>query len=83
MLTWMESDLASTDQDWIVVYFHHPPYSKGSHDSDDPADSGGRLVDMRENAVPIMEDYGGSIEIESAGGSGTRVTLSFPVDDPS
>jgi hypothetical protein len=58
MLTWLEVDLASTDKDWIVVYWHHPVYSKGHHDSDDPSDSGGRPREMRENAVPILDDYG-------------------------
>ena len=29
----------------------------------------------------IMEDYGGSIEIESETGNGTTVTLVFPSDD--
>lgn len=58
MLTWLEADLASTDQDWIVAFWHHPPYTKGTHDSDDPLDSSGRMMDMRENALPILEDYG-------------------------
>ena len=56
MLTWLEADLASTAQDWIIAYWHHPPYSKGSHDSDDVADSGGRMTDMRANVVPILDD---------------------------
>lgn len=54
MLSWMQSDLAATDQDWIVAYWHHPPYTKGSHDSDGE----GQLVDMRENALPILEAAG-------------------------
>lgn len=54
MLQWAEQDLAATDQEWIVAYWHHPPYTKGSHDSD----SEGRLVDMRENALPILEAAG-------------------------
>ena len=29
----------------------------------------------------IMQDYGGSIAIASAAGSGTTVTLTFPVDE--
>ena len=32
-------------QDWIVAYWHHPPYSKGSHDSDTES----RMIEMREN----------------------------------
>jgi len=54
MYRWCEADLESTMQDWIVAYFHHPPYSKGSHDSDLEAD----LVDMRGIFVPLLEDHG-------------------------
>ena len=54
MLTWLQSDLAATDQEWVIAYWHHPPYTKGSHDSD----TEGRLVDMRENALPILEAGG-------------------------
>jgi len=58
MMTWLAADLADTLQDWIIAFWHHPPYSKGSHDSDDPADSGGRMRDMREIALPILEAGG-------------------------
>jgi Calcineurin-like phosphoesterase/Purple acid Phosphatase, N-terminal domain/Fibronectin type III domain len=54
MLTWLQSDLAATTKQWIVAFWHHPPYSKGSHDSDDETE----LVQMRTNALPILEDYG-------------------------
>jgi hypothetical protein len=58
MLTWLADDLNATDQYWIVAFWHHPPYTKGSHDSDNPSDSGGRMRDMRENALPILEAGG-------------------------
>ena len=58
MLTWLRNDLAQNTQQWTIAFFHHPPYSKGSHDSDNPADSGGRMHDMRENALPILEEFG-------------------------
>ncbi len=54
MMTWLESDLASTVQDWIVAFWHHPPYSKGSHNSDSEAE----LIQMRQNALPILEAGG-------------------------
>ncbi|WP_169915798.1 DNRLRE domain-containing protein [Shewanella psychrophila] len=54
MLTWLVNDLEATSQPWIVAYWHHPPYTKGSHDSD----SESRLIEMRENALPILESYG-------------------------
>jgi hypothetical protein len=54
MMTWLENDLAATTQPWIIAFWHHPPYTKGSHDSD----TEGRLEDMRELALPILEEYG-------------------------
>jgi acid phosphatase type 7 len=54
MLTWLRNDLASTSQPWIIAFFHHPPYSKGSHDSDVDIE----LREMRQNALPILEDAG-------------------------
>lgn len=58
MLNWLKRDLAATKQPWLIAVFHHPPYSKGSHDSDDSGDSRGRMQQMRENAVPILEAAG-------------------------
>ena len=54
MATWLENDLAANTQEWIIAFWHHPPYSKGSHDSD----SEWRLQQMRENFVPILESHG-------------------------
>ena len=34
MLVWLENDLAATNQRWTIAFFHHPPYSRGSHSSD-------------------------------------------------
>ena len=58
MMTWLESDLVANDKPWVIAFWHHPPYTKGSHDSDDTGDSGGRMTDMREVALPILEAYG-------------------------
>jgi hypothetical protein len=54
MLTWLEGDLLGNTSEWVIAFWHHPPYTKGSHDSDTES----RLIDMRENAVPMLEDYG-------------------------
>lgn len=54
MLTWLENDLASTDRDWIVAFWHHPPYTFGTHNSDFEIE----LIEMRQNALPILERYG-------------------------
>ncbi len=54
MTTWLQSDLGSTTKTWIVVFFHHPPYSKGSHNSDTETE----LIQMRANFSPILEAGG-------------------------
>lgn len=59
MLTWLEADLQAVSlqplpPDWIVAFWHHPPYSRGSHDSDGEL----QLVEMRANVLPILESYG-------------------------
>ncbi|MCH7869885.1 MAG: metallophosphoesterase [Myxococcales bacterium] len=51
---WLSADLANTNQRWIIVFFHHPPYSKGTHDSD----TEGRMIEMRTNFAPVFEQYG-------------------------
>jgi predicted phosphodiesterase len=58
MARWLRQDLARNLKPWTVVAFHHPPYTKGSHDSDDEGDSDGRMQEMRENIVPILEQAG-------------------------
>ncbi len=54
MLTWLEEDLAATAKDWIVAFWHHPPYTMGTHRSDSEL----QLIEMREYALPILERYG-------------------------
>jgi len=58
MAQWLEKDLKANQKIWTIVAFHHPPYSKGGHDSDDHWNSGGRMQKMRENIVPILEKHG-------------------------
>jgi hypothetical protein len=58
MATWLTADLASTLQPWTVAYWHHPPYTKGSHDSDGTSPTAQLMVDMRETFLPILEDGG-------------------------
>ena len=55
MRDWLVADLETSNQDWNIVIFHHPPYSKGeNHDSDAEQ----REIDMRETFAPVFEDYG-------------------------
>ncbi|MDL5514981.1 metallophosphoesterase [Arenibacter sp. M-2] len=54
MYNWTKADIQNTKQDWIVTLFHHPVYTKGSHDSD----TEDRLIEMRQNFMPMMEANG-------------------------
>ncbi|MGG9971156.1 metallophosphoesterase [Ferruginibacter sp. SUN002] len=53
-VAWLKNDLAANTKRWTVVYFHHPPYTKTSHNSDSEQD----LAAIRERFVQILERYG-------------------------
>ena len=61
-IEWLAQDLNAArqdgDVDWIVALFHHAPYSKGTHDSDNPTDSRGRIQASRRNFLPLLDEYG-------------------------
>jgi tetratricopeptide (TPR) repeat protein len=57
-MQWLAADLALRDRQWLICTFHHPPYTKGSHDSDNVDDSGGRMQAMRQTALPLLEAAG-------------------------
>jgi hypothetical protein len=63
MATWLRADLQSTTATWVICFFHHPPYTKGSHNSD----TEGELVQMRQNFLPILE--AGGVDLTLAGHS--------------
>ncbi|MCW3123757.1 MAG: hypothetical protein JWQ38_3249 [Flavipsychrobacter sp.] len=51
---WIKNDLAANNKKWVIAYFHHPPYTMGSHTSDGEAE----LVNIRQNFIRILERYG-------------------------
>lgn len=58
MMQWLKQDLADArarNVDWIIVYFHQPPYTKGSHDSDAAFEL--YMRGMRRNYLPVLEQY--------------------------
>jgi len=46
---WLVNDLQASTQPWKFVFFHHPPYSSGSH---------GSTSEVQTHLVPIFETYG-------------------------
>ena len=73
MMTWLTNDLNANTLPWVIAFWHHPPYSKGSHNSD----TEGRLIDMRTNANPILESHGVDLVF---GGHSHAYERSFLID---
>ncbi len=55
MYAWAENDIQNSTADWVIAFWHHPTYSKGSHDTDDDCS---QCTDMRENFLPMLESNG-------------------------
>ena len=52
---WIKKDLAAYGhRGWVIAYWHHPPYTMGSHNSDSSDD----LVQIRVDFIRILERYG-------------------------
>ena len=52
---WIKKDLeANNNKSWVVAYWHHPPFTMGSHNSDKENE----LIRIRENFIRILERYG-------------------------
>lgn len=59
MGNWIKQDLQNNHQEWTVAYWHHAPYTKGNHDSDNPFPwLDGELPEMREQILPLLERGG-------------------------
>jgi hypothetical protein len=54
MIPWLTADLMANNKQWTIAFWHHPPYSKGSHDSDAELP----LIEMRQNASALLESFG-------------------------
>jgi hypothetical protein len=63
MAAWLRDDLQSNTARWTICFFHHPAYTKGSHNSDTET----QLIQMRQNFLPILE--AGGVDLTLAGHS--------------
>ncbi|HIF13907.1 MAG TPA: T9SS type A sorting domain-containing protein [Bacteroidetes bacterium] len=52
---WLHNDLQQNEQRWTIAYFHQPPYTDGSHSTETFYEV--FMKAMRENIVPILEQY--------------------------
>lgn len=50
---WLKQDLAANTQPWTILYWHHPPFTMGSHNSDVETD----LVALRSNLIKMLERF--------------------------
>ena len=53
-VTWVKQDLAANTKKWVIAYWHHPPYTMGSHNSDTETE----LVNIRLKFIRILERLG-------------------------
>ncbi len=53
-VSWLKQDLAATNKKWKIVYWHHPPFTKGTRNSDTEEE----LVRIRQNFIRILERNG-------------------------
>ena len=52
---WVKQDLAANkNKQWVIAFWHHPPYTMGSHNSDEVDE----LIKIRENFIRILERNG-------------------------
>jgi hypothetical protein len=54
MADWLREDLAMVRSEWLVAFWHFPPYSKGECDSDLDRPS----IEMRSQILPLLEAAG-------------------------
>lgn len=49
---WLKKDLEQNrNRGWVIAFWHYPPYSKGTHDSD----TDGIMTHIRQNVISILE----------------------------
>ena len=65
MIEWLKGDVENAQSDWMIAFWHHPPYSKGTHDSDEETE----MVLMRTEVMPILE--AGGVDLVLTGHSHT------------
>jgi hypothetical protein len=53
-MDWIRADLAANTKKWVIAYWHHPPYTMGSHDSDAETDLGV----IRQRTIKVLERLG-------------------------
>ncbi|WP_373516087.1 metallophosphoesterase [Persicitalea sp.] len=54
---WLERDLKKAKEDsrinWVIVFMHHPPYTGGTHSSDQSEDN----IYIKGNLIPLLDQY--------------------------
>ncbi|KAA9338818.1 metallophosphoesterase [Adhaeribacter soli] len=53
-VNWLKKDLAANKKKWVIAFWHHPPYSMGTHNSD----TEDQMFKIRQNFLRILERGG-------------------------
>jgi hypothetical protein len=52
-VAWLKKDLETNKLPWVIAYWHHPPYTMSSHNSDTEPE----LVQLRTDFIKMLERY--------------------------
>jgi hypothetical protein len=69
---WLRKDLAENKSLWTVIFFHHPPFTKGSHNSDTEEE----LINIRKQFVKLIDQFEVDLVLN---GHSHNYERSFPV----
>ena len=58
MEAWLDDDLATTNQKWIIALWHHPPYSWGTHNTDNSIENESEYMREDVKILKKLEDNG-------------------------
>lgn len=72
LVEWLRKDLGANKSLWTVIFFHHPPYTKGSHNSDTEEE----LINIRKQFVKLIDQYDVDLVLN---GHSHNYERSFPI----
>lgn len=72
LIEWLKKDLTENKSLWTVIFFHHPPFTKGSHNSDTEQE----LINIRQNFVKLIDQFDVDLVLN---GHSHNYERSFPI----
>ncbi|GJQ58032.1 MAG: hypothetical protein SCALA701_08330 [Candidatus Scalindua sp.] len=55
---WLAADLVANSKEWIIALWHHPPYSFGTHNTDNASENESEYMREDDGILETLEDNG-------------------------